>query len=292
MDTGGEGVVAGPDDFAFRSDFDHGDTGVGGVAADDGVSIGQSLAATGVAEESIDVGVVNFPDDFALLVQFNDFVSVCERHEGVTVIKADGGEGPVFSRSAADGFEVSAKSVNDAAVGSIFLDGEGEQMGYKEVTAAKLAGHAGLHVCIVGLGLQGNFVDDNASGADFEQSGFGSKFGDEGIAVVQPLGRTNFAVGRGEFVAEDNGVIAGEFFDAVIEGNQYVAIGKDEPIAGATGRFPDRLAIFADDGGFRTKDEHGMLDVVGICGTGCEQDCDYQSEWMELNVTGGRTDGL
>ncbi|MEY3459394.1 MAG: hypothetical protein RL215_2551 [Planctomycetota bacterium] len=162
VDAGSEWVIAGPDDFAFRSDFDHRDTGVGGMAPDDSISIGQSLAATGVAEEAIDIVVVDFPDDIAVLVQFHDFVAVSEGDEGVAVIESDGGEGPVFGRSAADGFEIGAEGVCDLASGSVFLDGEGEQVWDEEVAVAELAGHTGLHVRVVGFGLQWDFVGELA----------------------------------------------------------------------------------------------------------------------------------
>lgn len=263
MDAGGEGVIAGPDDFAFAGDFDHGDAGIGGVASDDGISVGEALGAAGIFEETADVVVGHFPDDVAVGIEFDDFVAVGEGGDSITVVEADGGEGPVFGLATAEVVEVGAEGADDGSVGGVFLDGEGEEMGDEEVAVAELAGHAGLHMGVVRFGLEGDIEDDGAGRIHFEKAGARTEFGHQGIAVVEALGGADFAVFLGECVGEDCAFIPGDLLHTVAEGEKDIAIGEHESVPGTPGEFPLGFSVFGDDRGFGAEDEVGMADGTG-----------------------------
>ena len=69
-----------PDDFLVGVDFE--DTGLGRLAltvgANNGVAVGEALAATGVGETAVDIVVVHAPRDPAVGGEFYGFVAVGE----------------------------------------------------------------------------------------------------------------------------------------------------------------------------------------------------------------------
>src|SRR5258706_210037 len=190
-------AAIGPDDFLVRGDFQKLHIGFSGraVAGDDGVAVGQTLGAAGIVEErSWQVGVGELPDDFSILVHFDHHVAVGAVDERVAVFESNGGEGPGIFR-----FLWRGGLPDDYAGRCIFADDLVEQVGDEIVAVGQLAGHAGLHVVIVDLALEGEFDEDFAVVVNFQEAGLWAGFGEEYVAVGERLCAVDFALGAFEF---------------------------------------------------------------------------------------------
>lgn len=83
-------------------------------------------------------------------------------------------------------------------------------MGNEVVSIIEFPGHSGLHVEVVGLGLERNLNFYFAFFAHFEDAGFGAEFGEHGVSVFESDGSAHFGVFGGEVVFPDD--VGGAFF--------------------------------------------------------------------------------
>ncbi len=251
-----------PDDLFVRGEFENVRHAVvrGAVAANDHVSVVEKVAAAGIGEAIFDVFAGGDPDRFSVLVEDNRLVAVGEVGHDLVVLEKDGGEGPVFLLAAAELRKVGFDSADDFAIGFVFLDGEGKEVWNEVVSIWEFAGHAGLHVGVVGLRLERAFDGNGAIRRDLQETGFFTEFGDEGVPVGESLGGADFAIWGSEFVVENDFALPREFFHFLREGDQNVAVGEDRAVARLLFDLPRDLTVFVDDGGPGPGDEKGVLD--------------------------------
>ena len=151
-----------PNDFLFAVHLEHPHLGRVslGVAADDSVTVGQSLAAARVGEAPGNVRVVHTPDDPSLGIELHRLVAVRQIDDRVAVGQTDRGKRPVLGSAATKFGEVGLDFVHHRAVRPVFLDLERQQMRYEIIAVGQLARHTRLHVAIVSLRLEWHLDGD------------------------------------------------------------------------------------------------------------------------------------
>ena len=93
-----------PNDLLVASYFEH----LGhfrlslAITTDDRITVRQSLTAARIGESTVNVAVVDSPDNFAGFVELDGLVAVRQVDQRVAVLQTNGGEGPVLSRSPAE----------------------------------------------------------------------------------------------------------------------------------------------------------------------------------------------
>src|ERR1039458_9455409 len=118
-------------------------------------------------------------------------------------------------------------------------------MGDQVVAVGQLPGVAHIEMAAVyACWQQSDFLYYLAVRSQFKQA-TGVAFADEGVAVGQPLAGVNFAAG---LVVEHDGLLAGDFLDAVAGVKQQVAVGqRPDVVALPGGIFPLDFALGVND---------------------------------------------
>ena len=138
------------------------------VAANDRVSVGQALGAARICKATADVFVGHFPNNFAVGIELNGFVSVSQIHQGISVFESNRRERPVLGFASAEFFEIRIENFHDRSVGLVFFHGKSQEVRDDVVAVGKFARHSGLHVAVVGIGLKWDFDSDFSIGGDFK----------------------------------------------------------------------------------------------------------------------------
>lgn len=189
-----------PDEFFVAGDFEeHGllaDVAMAEVVADEGVAVGETLAAGGELKGiSGNVLFADFPDDSVLFIEFLNLATFAETDEKVAVGETDGGV------HVAGNFDF----MHDLGITIDFHDFVIALETDEVMPIGEFAGTAELFVGgNVGGGGEFDFFGHLAIAIHFHQPA-GSALGDENATIRQRLARVDFGARRGR-------VLPGDFF--------------------------------------------------------------------------------